>query len=316
MKRKLVMLCLMAMLLLPPNTMAWNETGHKVVARIAWDTMQPQTREKVIALLLLAPEDSGIGLLQFYDSRQLPYKQRDWFAMLSTWPDIIKDRSAPVRGAKYGHSSWHYTNLFWKEVNGAPVDVTDLPAAPENIVERLNWLKQKLMDPATTPADRAVYVAWVLHLVGDIGQPLHCSARVTDLEPTGDQGGNLFELTPKDTPREDKKNLHSFWDGILNNTYNRETQENDQAFITWLTRRIEKAHPAKKFTSRIKSGDFAAWAQEGLAASKTVVYPSTLKRYEWPSKQYLKSADRYSEESIALSGYRLAQMLDQVFATP
>jgi hypothetical protein len=81
-----------------------------------------------------------------------------------------------------------------------------------------------------------------------------------------------------------------------------------------LVKRIEKEHPSSQFTARIKPGQFADWAHEGLTASKTIVYPSTLKRNEAPSKQYQKQADKYSEEAIALGGYRLAQMLDQIFA--
>jgi hypothetical protein len=313
-KKFCLVLVLVCLLIAPHSAMAWNETGHKVVARIAWDNLKPETRDKVMALLLYAPEDSGIGLLNFYDSRQLPYKQRDWFAMLSTWPDIVKDRNAPVRGAKYGHGGWHYTNFFWREVNGVPTDATDMTTPAENIVERLNFLVKALNDPVTPPADRAVYLVWVMHLIGDIQQPLHNSARVTELEPQGDQGGNLFELTPKDTPRDQRKGLHAYWDDILNINYKRETQDADQPFIGMLTARIEKAHPARKFTDRIKPGQFDAWSREGLAAAKTIVYPSTLKRYEWPSKQYQKTADRYAEEAIALGGYRLAQTIETAFA--
>lgn len=315
MKKKLVTVTLLLLcLLLPQTAFGWNETGHKVVSRIAWDNMQPQTREKIMALLLYAPEDSGIGLLYANDSRQTPYRQRDWFAMLGTWPDIIKDRNAPLRQTKYDKGGWHYINLFWRNINGVPTDAPDLPVPKENIIERLNFLVAALKDPATTPADRALYLVWVMHLIGDIQQPLHASARATDTEPKGDQGGNLFDLTPLSPPDQPRKNLHSYWDGILNINYQRETQDADQPFITWLTRKIEKDHPAKKFTSRIKPGDYAAWAQEGFVASKTIVYPPTLKRNETPSKQYRKMATRYAEEAIALGGYRLAQTLDQAFA--
>lgn len=315
MKKFVILTLLVSIWLAPRPALAWNETGHKVVARIAWDNIQPQTREKILALLLYAPEDSGVGLLYANDTRQTPYRQRDWFAMLATWPDIIKDRNAPVRSAKYGHSGWHYINLFWRYVNGVPTDATDLTVPTENIIERLNFLVAALKDPATKPEDRAIYLVWVLHLIGDIQQPLHDSARVTDTEPKGDQGGNLFNLTPLNAPPEQwKRNLHSYWDDILNINYKRETQDADQPFITWLTQRIEKAYPAKKFTGRIKPGDFAGWAQEGFTAAKTIVYPPTLKRDEMPSKQYQKMASRYAEEAIALGGYRLAQTLDSAFA--
>ena len=57
---------------------------------------------------------------------------------------------------------------------------------------------------------KAVALAWLLHLVGDIHQPLHCSSRVTPDEalPRGDAGGNTFRL-------DDNRNLHGYWDRIL-----------------------------------------------------------------------------------------------------
>ena len=40
-------------------------------------------------------------------------------------------------------------------------------------------------------------------------------AKVSDFNPKGNQGGNLFLLTPKGTPRDKQENLHWFWDSIL-----------------------------------------------------------------------------------------------------
>jgi hypothetical protein len=45
-------------------------------------------------------------------------------------------------------------------------------------------------------SQRSIALAWMLHLVGDIHNALHTSARVTFMDPKGDEGGNLFKLTP------------------------------------------------------------------------------------------------------------------------
>lgn len=56
MKKKLLPLCLVSLSLLsPPQALAWNDTGHKIVARIAWEHMRPDVRRRVIALLDQAP---------------------------------------------------------------------------------------------------------------------------------------------------------------------------------------------------------------------------------------------------------------------
>ena len=40
---------------------AWDDTGHKISAYIAWQRMSPAVRERVMKILLAAPEDSHIG---------------------------------------------------------------------------------------------------------------------------------------------------------------------------------------------------------------------------------------------------------------
>lgn len=56
MKRRLLLLCLVSLsLLCPPRAQAWNDTGHKIVARITWEHMRPDVRQRMIALLGDAP---------------------------------------------------------------------------------------------------------------------------------------------------------------------------------------------------------------------------------------------------------------------
>src|ERR1700758_3364100 len=52
-------------------------------------------------------------------------------------------------------------------------------------------------------------MVWLMHMVGDIHQPLHCLTRVSATHPDGDRGGNLVLLNGP------AKNLHFFWDDVL-----------------------------------------------------------------------------------------------------
>jgi hypothetical protein len=284
-----------------------------VVARIAWEKMKPQTREKLIALMLQAPKDADLASLLPNDGRPLPERQRDLFVLASTWPDMIRSDEFPERKKKYHHSIWHYTNFFWKQQNGLPVDVAELQPDKINIVERLGFLQGDVVNNPDA-SERAIDVAWILHLVGDIHQPLHTSARVTETEPDGDQGGNLFKLTPQGTRREDERSLHGFWDNILNESIKRKKNETDLQYANRIAARIMKDYPASKLKTPIKPGDYAAWAQEGLMAAKTNVYPSWLKRFQPAPDKYRKQADKIAEPAIALAGYRLAAMFDMLFS--
>ena len=59
----------------------------------------------------------------------------------------------------------------------------------------------------TTDMDKAILLCWLFHLVGDIHQPLHCSAMFTPrLFSEGDRGGNSIKVG--------KYNLHSTWDFV------------------------------------------------------------------------------------------------------
>jgi hypothetical protein len=313
--RRAFVVCLIAIaLLLPQSALAWNATGHEVVARIAWEKMEPQTRARVIALMMQAPADADLASLLPTDNRPLSIRQRDLFMLAATWADIVRSDEFPERKKKYHHSIWHFANFFWKQQNGVAVDMLELPPEKVNIVERLNFLQTEVVDRNTEASQRGIDLAWILHLIGDIHQPLHTSARVTELEPKGDQGGNLFLLTPKETPKEKTKKLHGFWDDILRKSFPRKASETDTAYANRIASIIMQRHPEQKMTGRLKPGAYDEWAREGLAAAKAHVYPSWLKRFQMPPEKYRQQADNIAEPAIALAGYRLAATLDRLFA--
>jgi hypothetical protein len=314
MTKRLYTACLLAVALLVPHAaFGWNSTGHQVVARIAWEKMEPQTRMRIVALLMQAPPDADLASLLPTDGRPLIIRQRELFMLASVWPDVVRSDQFPDRKQKYHHSNWHYTNFFWRQQNGTPVDVPELQPEPTNVVERLGFLQGDIVSSSVSPAQRGVDVAWIAHLIGDIHQPLHTSARVTELEPKGDQGGNLFLLTPANTPPKETKRLHGFWDDILNSSTPRKMNETDLAYANRIASTIMQRQPKSKFAGRMKQDDYAAWAQEGLSAAKAKIYPSSLKRFKKPSENYRQQSYNVAEPAIALAGYRLAATLDRVF---
>lgn len=293
---------------------AWDAAGHELTAYIAWQQMTPATREKVIKILLSAPEDSDIATFYIsYNSRSDEAKKREYFMIISTWADIIRDREFKVRVGKYNHSNWHYSDTFWTTENG---QVKVLPNPSEDggkAVEKLSDFTKVLKDSSASDADKAVAIAWILHLAGDVHQPLHTSARVTDLEPKGDQGGNLFLLTPKDTPRENQLNLHSFWDGIVGRNISRKNDACDSDYLPPIARQMMKKYPFAKMQNRLELGEFDKWKQESFNIATTEVFPPTLIRFQTPSESYKKKAFQISQQQIALAGYRIGELFNQIF---
>ncbi len=292
---------------------AWDDTGHKIITYIAWQQMSPHAREQAIKLLLSAPEDSDLSVFYLQDSRSVAAKQRELFMIAGTWADIVRDKKFKDRYAKYHHGTWHYLDTFWRDNNGKVELVTDLKSDDENVVERLDAFDKVLRDNSASAPDKAIALAWILHLVGDIHQPLHDSGRVTELEPKGDQGGNLFLLSPKDSVGENRLNLHWYWDSIIGRNIPRVNDVCDSDYIPAIGQEIMKNYPYANLQNRLEPGQFAKWQQEGFQIASTKLYPSTLIRYEAPSAVYQKEAFQIAQEQIALAGYRLGQMLNQIF---
>ncbi|HRH40999.1 MAG TPA: S1/P1 nuclease, partial [Pyrinomonadaceae bacterium] len=149
--------------------LAWDDSGHKLVAYIAWQQMTPQAREKVINILMNAPEDSQI--LTLYPTpvdadfstypigaRSKDAKQRDFFMVMAYWCDIVRERKLPNR-YKYHHGTWHYLDTVWREVNGKVEVITEEKSDKENAVERLFYFDKVLKDSAAKDADKAIALA-------------------------------------------------------------------------------------------------------------------------------------------------------------
>ncbi len=289
---------------------AWDDAGHKTIGYIAWNQMSPEARERAFKILMSAPEDSDLSVFYLQDSRLADVKKRELFMLATTWADIVRDRKFKVRFEKYHHSNWHYADTFWTMENGK---LKILPNPNEDggkAVEKLIEYDKALKDANVSDEDKAIALAWVLHLGGDIHQPLHTSARVTELEPKGDQGGNLFSLTPKDA--KPSENLHWFWDSILGRVIARNDMSDSQ-YIPLLGDMIMSKYPPAEMQNRLAVGNFDEWQKGSFALATTEVFPADLIRYETPTAKYRRNAFAVSEQQMALAGYRLGAMLNQIF---
>lgn len=290
---------------------AWDDVGHKTTAFIAWRQMSPQARERAAKLLREAPEDSDLSVYFMGDARPLAVRQLEHFMIASTWADIVRDRDFKVRYGKYHKGNWHYYDTFWTTENGQVKILENPNEDGGKALEKLMEFEKVLRDASAKDEDKAIALAWILHLAGDIHQPLHNSARITELEPKGDQGGNLFLLTPQGTPRDKQENLHWFWDSIVVRNMPR-GETCDSEFISKLAEKITKKYPAAKMQNRVNA-DYNIWHKEGLQLAQTKVFTDSLKRFEMPSADYKKEALKVSEEQLALAGYRMGALLNDVF---
>ena len=76
-----------------------------------------------------------------------------------------------------------------------------------NVVIGIDYNAAVLSNASAPAPARAIALCWVLHLVGDIHQPLHTGSLYTaSLFETGDRGGNAIRI--------DDSNLHSCWERL------------------------------------------------------------------------------------------------------
>ena len=173
-KRTLFSIALVALLLggLAQPAAAWNATGHKVVAYIAWQHMTPEARAEAVRLLRHTSLRSGLHALAA-ESTGGTYAER-LFLEASVWSDVVRDRDHQERYRRYHRGPWHYTGYYWDEEGpeGAPRTRQDMGPAPQNVVERLDFMEAAVVSEVYPTAQEGIFLAWLLHLVGDLHQPL------------------------------------------------------------------------------------------------------------------------------------------------
>src|SRR5688572_5837796 len=86
---------------------AWNALGHKVIADIAWEELDPQARQQIVDTLRRHPRfDEDFA-------KQLPAEvdeDRCIFQQAAVWPDMARGFRGEDRGT-YDHPTWHYVNF-------------------------------------------------------------------------------------------------------------------------------------------------------------------------------------------------------------
>jgi len=165
----------------------------------------PQALSQVVALLKQHPYYRQAWRQAMREQRIRPQDEGLFLFMYAArWPD-------DARGTSFHRGDWHFINYPFKPRNQPFTGQLPPPRSP-NIVEAFDQSIQAVRGNGSA-AERAVALAWVLHLTGDVHQPLHTSALFSTLFPDGDMGGNSFFVQVG--PRGSKKNLHSLWDSLV-----------------------------------------------------------------------------------------------------
>ncbi len=160
---------------LPFCSMAWGVLGHRIVGEIADGYLTKKAKKEIYKIL-----------------------GNESIAITSTWSDFV--RSDP----NYNYlDPWHYVNIK------SGVSEADLRKylATDTAVDaytKLNEAIAKLKTNILTPEQRLFNLRVLIHLVGDVHQPMHVAR-------PDDKGGNTVKLQWFNSPT----NLHTLWDSKL-----------------------------------------------------------------------------------------------------
>ncbi|HWL63600.1 MAG TPA: S1/P1 nuclease [Steroidobacteraceae bacterium] len=274
-------------LLLPARALAWSETGHWLVGKLAETQLTMQARAEV-RRLLAGEQDPTLG-------------------GVAAWADALR-QSDPARFR--ATSRWHYINA---RNAGCGFDLARDCADGQCIVAAIEEQRRLLADPGQKLERRRDALKFIVHLVGDIHQPLHASDR-------NDSGGNRFQVQLTTAPSTAGRtrggtratavgtNLHSVWDyHVLASA----GQGRDG-----LAARLREALPAPPVGSSAARPSVNApleWALESCALlDAQAIYPAE----HVLDHRYLDAHRSLAEQRIVQAATRLAVLLNATLAAP
>ncbi len=250
-------ICLILSLLICINSTyalpSWGKTGHRAVGAIAEKHLSRKALKKINKLL------NGASL-----------------AYVSIYADEI--RSNP----KYNDfAPWHYVNFEDDKKYG------ETPTNPKgDLIQGIKSCILKIRDLKTSVNDKQFYLKFLVHLVGDLHQPLHTGN-------AEDKGGNTIKV---DWFKE-HSNLHRVWDSNMIDSYKMSYSE-----LSKNTKQKTKTDIAK-----IKSGTLLDWVYESKSLA-TKVYASA-KMNDNLSYTYMYHNFPTAENQLQKAGIRLAHVL-------
>ncbi len=292
---------------------AWGDVGHMSVAWVAYQKLTPQSKARVAKLLAQNPYYKTKWKTMIPAGTSAADRKLMMFMIAATWPDQIKgDKAYKNDGTANGdrppagpsasqnkgytdharHKYWHFTDMPFA------VDSTPLPPVPNpNAGTQIELFRQTL---ASNKSDKlkSFDLVWLLHLVGDVHQPLHSATRVSSTDPQGDAGGNGVKLAVP------KGELHAFWDGLPGS-------DHAAAAIT----------PAMKYGKGLAAADptlaqddkISDWVSESLKIAQDSVYSDPILAGDGPfsiNDVYTEAARKIAAQRVELAGERLANLIN------
>lgn len=247
---------------LPFQSMAWGLLGHRVIGQIAETYLNKKAAVEIKKIL-----------------------GNESMAMASNWADFIKSEPS------YNYlNNWHYINL----PAGLKSEQLSYALAQDTVTDaytRIKFLQTELKNKALEQDKKQMYLKLLIHLVGDIHQPMH-TGRFEDL------GGNKIQLTWFGQ----NSNLHRIWDSDL--------IEYQQLSYTEYARSINFI--SKNELHNLQSQDVAHWVVDSYKISENLY--ANVKSGDKLSYRYIYDNIGTANQQLLKGGVHLAGILNSIFS--
>ncbi|WBX73105.1 S1/P1 nuclease [Tenacibaculum pacificus] len=237
----------------------WGPTGHRATGKIAENNLTKKAKRQIDKLL-----------------------QGESLAFVSTYADEIKsDRK------KFGKFyTWHYVNM---PLDGKYSEVAKNPKG--DLITGIKECVTILKDDKSTIEDKRFYLKMLVHLMGDLHQPMHIGQKE-------DKGGNSIQVKWHGKG----SNLHRVWDsGLINK---------------WDMSYLELADNAKDLSKEqikaLQNGDVIDWMKDTHKLTKKVY--GSVKSGDKLSYRYSYDYFPVVREQLQKGGLRLAKLLNEIFS--
>jgi hypothetical protein len=252
---------------------AWGREGHRLTALVAEQYLTPETKAQIAQLL-----------------------GNQTLADIAPWADEYRlehPETAP----------WHFVDIPAAEAQfdrkrDCPVSKTD-PASPwrDCITDRILYFEGRLGDMSLSPADRAMALTFLVHLIGDIHQPFHT---------LGDnRGGNdvAVEFLGSSVCNGFHCNLHGMWDDMLIE----EQGLSEAKYTNKLLKEIKDNN-----WERLAGGEPTTWANISHHYAVNALVPNGA----LITHEYVEEEVKVVDAQLALGGLRLARVLNRILGEP
>ncbi|HXQ21726.1 MAG TPA: S1/P1 nuclease [Candidatus Acidoferrales bacterium] len=309
---------LLALLGLARPAWPWGCEGHEIVARIAERHLTTHALRMVNDLLDPSPIDPHL-------QRACHSSTPDPMADVSTWADDVRgDVTSPF----YGTGMWHFVDI---PLGASPYDADRFCPRRGCVLTAIND-QLAVLRAGGARHRRAEALMFVIHLVADLHQPLHCATN-------NDQGANCvpvayFDLEPQLSPEHPESgvyqpNLHTAWDShLVRGIAGHGTPAQFAVFL-------EQRYAAELEAWQRAPIDLRRWAWESHEVAVRIAYgklptpiaprkPAWVTQCNQVSEKMLRLHERLGqryqdavapalEEQLAKAGIRLATVLNHLW---